>query len=171
MQNVIDALIELSTKKPQPSTWRAAVEPLARRYETARLRHLAQLAEHMALADQLSRINMTALSTKVTREALPLIGRLTTLKRDLRAALDSDTRDARLAIRSATGARSVGEFESALESAQKYVPLAESLVERVDVLVSEIHGLTARLALVPFVAEAYQLRPRPGVMVDEPVSR
>ena len=81
---VIEKLTAMS-RAPQPAPWTNALTPLAHRAEAAELKLLAQRAENSALADQLALFDIVKLATRVTEDALPLVGKL--VGRRPRAAL------------------------------------------------------------------------------------
>jgi hypothetical protein len=165
--NVIEKLTALS-RTPQPTTWSNTLAPLARRAAATQARHVAQIAEHSQLADALNQIDVMKITSKVTADALPHIGRLAGLGRELRQALDSNFIDLRDAVRAAASATVEHSFRSAVESAEKYLPLAERTVTKIDELIAQLHGVLAYLESVAFVSPSYIVPPRPdGSMITQ----
>jgi hypothetical protein len=163
---VIEKLIAMS-RAPQPATWENTLAPLARRAAATQLRHVAQIAEHSQLANALNQIDVMKITTKVTADALPHIGRLVGLGRELRQALDSNFIDLRDAVRSAAGATVEHAFRSAVESAEKFLPMAERTVTKIDELVAQLYGVLAFLESVAFVSPKYIVPPRPEGMITQ----
>jgi len=157
---VLDVLVDLS-RSPRPAPWDAAVAPLARRLEAARLQHAAQRAEFIALAERLSLVQPQKMQTLVTPEALKQIGRLKQIGTSLLSALDASFEDVTKAYRAATSAVHEPDYASALERLGKYVPLWEGAVDTVSHLVTEAHRVLARLADTKIISDVYVLPPRP----------
>jgi hypothetical protein len=161
---IIDNLISLS-RSPRPSTWTETLSPLVRRADVVAIRHLGQRAEHAALADQIALVDMVKLTTRVKPDALPYVGKLVALGKDLRAALDANFVDLRDAVRSAVAATQEPAFVSACEQIERYLPRAEAAVQHIDDMVTSITALVAKLAVMEYVSTSVVVPKRDGLFL------
>jgi hypothetical protein len=133
--------------------------------EAAHLKHLGQQVEYMPLAGRLALVDMARLTPAVTPAALPFVARLVVAGRELRDALDADTLDLRDALRGAAAASTAPTFTAAVQRVEKYLPLAESAVARVDALVAAVGALVAKIRAMEFISPSLVV-PKPTRYLD-----
>jgi hypothetical protein len=158
------------TRPPRPATWSHTLAPAMRRAAAAQVKHAAQAVEQGPLADAIALVNPTRLATRVVAAALPVIGRLASLGRELRGYLDSNLNELRDAVRAAEGATLEPEFASSMQAVERLLPMAEQQVERVDVLVADIMATLTRLGAIDYVATGYQIPAPLAGFIQEPTA-